>query len=218
MTGSGKTDASSGVAGRGGQNGCWIRSEWTISGNVVGGSVISMRPDADMIHIRNLGRLESFRLGGPNEVTDDGLANLERLNYLKSLDLSSFLIGDAGLAHLKGLTGLESLMLTYAKVGDTGLGHLTGLTRLNFLCLTATHVGDPGLAHLTGLANLEVLYLNETRISDAGLTSIKEMTRLKYLNVVATKVTEAGLMELRRSLPNTTIDPRPFWVERELKR
>jgi Leucine Rich repeat len=157
--------------------------------------------DADMIQIGNLGRLESFNLGGPNEVTDDGLANLERLKYLKSLDLSSFLIGDAGLAHLKGLTGLESLMLTHAKVGDAGLGHLTGLKRLKFLCLTATNVTDAGLVHLKGLVNLESLNLMHTRVSDAGLKHLRGMKRLTYLSVADTMVTEAGIRRLQELLP-----------------
>lgn len=174
--------------------------------------------DADMIHVGNLARLEDLRLGGPNEVTDDGVANVERLTCLKSLDLSGFFIGDAGIAHLGAITGLESLSLTFQKISDSGLEHLEGLKRLNFLVLSETNITDAGLAHLKGLTSLETLYLGGTKISDAGLTYIKGLTRLKYLNVVATKVTEAGLEELRRALPNTTIDPRPDTSQRDLKR
>jgi hypothetical protein len=41
-------------------------------------------------------------------VTDLGLAHLEGLKRLSSLDVHQTQVGDAGLAHLEGLTGLTT--------------------------------------------------------------------------------------------------------------
>jgi hypothetical protein len=163
----------------------------------------------DMIQVGRLGRLESLTLGGPNEVTDDGLAKIEKLIGLKTLDVSGFLISDVGLAHLRGLVDLENLTLMHAKISEAGLAHLKGLTRLKYLVLSCTHLTDAGLSHLKGLTSVEVLYLSDTKVSDAGLAYLKGLTRLIYLNLAGTRVTDAGLKELRGWLPRTTIDPRP---------
>ena len=73
-------------------------------------------------------RPDSPQFAGParTKVTDAGMASLEPLRRLASLDLSCTEIGDEGLTHLRGLTELETLDLSNTKITDAGLVHLEG--------------------------------------------------------------------------------------------
>ena len=53
-------------------------------------------------------------------VTDAGLANLEGLTKLQSLNLAKTKVTDAGLEHLKTLTALRSLDVSETAVTDAG--------------------------------------------------------------------------------------------------
>jgi Leucine-rich repeat (LRR) protein len=116
------------------------------------------------------------------QVSDEGLAQLERLPKLKRLSLNNTPITDAGLEHLKGLKELQKV---YA---------------------VDTKITDAGLEHLKELKSLEVLSLVGTQVTDDGLEKLKELTELKTLFVFGTKVTEAGAKKLQEALPKLKID------------
>jgi hypothetical protein len=84
--------------------------------------------DADMAVFDELPRLRTLRFcnnfGNPAKFTDQGLAHLEMLKGLESLDLSGTQLTDAGLKHLKGLTKLERLNLNYTDVTEAGISDL----------------------------------------------------------------------------------------------
>ncbi len=57
-------------------------------------------------------------------------------------------VTDAGLAHLNKLKALETLDLYRSNITDAGLEHVRGLKRLKFLMLQSTYITDAGLMHL----------------------------------------------------------------------
>jgi len=155
-------------------------------------------PQAYFDDVENVGFVYS-------QVTDAGLAPLEGLTTLQSLDLGATQVTDAGLVHLQGLTGLQSLSFINTQVTDAGLLQLQTLAGLQGLFLTSTQVTDSGLAHLKGLTSLQWLSLAETHVTDAGLANLKGLTGLKMLVLSNTKVTDDGVAELRKTLPNCQI-------------
>src|SRR5262245_57672116 len=108
------------------------------------------------------------------KTTDQDLAMLKGLAFLRTLDLGHSLVTNDGLAHLKNLTRLEELGLHDTKITDVVLVHLKGLTRLKALDLEGTGVTDAGLAHLKGLTSLVSLTLTETKVSDAGVKDLQK--------------------------------------------
>ncbi len=82
-------------------------------------------------------------------MTDAGLANLEPLTNLDSLDLGQLQITDAGLEHLRGLERLSDLCLRGSRrVGDFAIPRLLRFSRLQSIDLSDTHVSAKGLALL----------------------------------------------------------------------
>jgi Leucine-rich repeat (LRR) protein len=139
------------------------------------------------------------------QVTDAGLANLEGLTELQSLDLRDTEVTDAGLEHLKGLTKLWSLDLRNTRVTGEGLEDLKGLPQLRELYLSDTQVTDAGLEHLKGLNTIQSLYLIHTQITDAGLEHLKELRNIQWLYLRHTRVTSTGVKNLQRALPEAHI-------------
>ncbi|MBX9680556.1 MAG: hypothetical protein K2X38_17505 [Gemmataceae bacterium] len=75
------------------------------------------------------------------DVTDDALANLVGMDFLKELDLSDSAITDAGLAEAARLPSLEILRLSGTKITDEGFRtHLMSRDWLRELDLSKTAV------------------------------------------------------------------------------
>ncbi len=83
-------------------------------------------------------------------------------------------VTDAGMAALQKHTDLEILSLANTKVTDQGLANLSHLKKLNTLLLAGTKVSDAGLRHLTGLKQLQVLDLQATRVTEAGRRALEK--------------------------------------------
>jgi hypothetical protein len=152
--------------------------------------------DAGLASVEPLTHLQSLNLEYTIRITNSGLEHLRGLAGLETLSLKSTQVGDAGLEFLAGLTELRSLNLYYTKVTDAGLAQLKGLKRLKQLDLTDTQVTDAGLKHLEGLANLESLDLGVTKVTDAGLAHIEGLTQLRHLDL-ACQLTDVGLVHLK---------------------
>jgi hypothetical protein len=75
-------------------------------------------------------KLEVFSAAASRSVSDAGLAHVEKLATLKSLDLHGTKVTDAGLARLAGLAELEELDLEATTVTSAGVARLAGLTKL----------------------------------------------------------------------------------------
>jgi hypothetical protein len=95
------------------------------------------------------------------------------------------------------------LDLSGTRVTDEGLKGLKELKHLRTLVLSRTEVTDAGLK---GLEQVESLDLSRTRVTDGGVKGLKNHKRLKWLNLDGTEVTPAGLSEIKKALPECTID------------
>jgi len=150
--------------------------------------------DSDLIPLSNLQNLESLKLG--EGVTDEGIAHLEHLTRLRTLDLSQSQVSDAGLVHLRHMSRLEELRLPRIDLSDSGLASLSQLTELRDCEISGSEVTDAGLAHIAGLKRLRRLRLFEAPISDDGLKHLSGLSGLEYLNLGWTKVGDRGLVHL----------------------
>jgi hypothetical protein len=146
---------------------------------------------------------EAFRVTRVNfyknpQVNDAGLAHLEKLTHLSSVELFGTRISDAGLSRLRNLTTLSEVDVGQTQVGDAALEHLARLTNLTSLQLAQTRVGAAGLKHLEGLTRLSRLDLSKTRVSDAGLVGLSKLRHLLRLDLTGTLIGDAGLAHLAR--------------------
>lgn len=65
---------------------------------------------------------------------------------------------------------------------------------------------DDDLVHVGRLTSLKYLSLFLTQITDAGLVHVRGLTNLRILHLEGTRVTDEGCQELKRALPNLTIE------------
>jgi RNA polymerase sigma factor (sigma-70 family) len=151
--------------------------------------------DGDLACLKGVRQLRYLSLYG-SQVTDAGLAHLQRLTTLQDLDLAVTKVTDGGLAKLKGLKQLQSLNLLATNISDAGLAHLRAFPRLQTLGLRGTKVTDAGLATLQPLFRLQTLDLAETRVTDAGLARLRGWTQLRSLGLEGTQITDDGLAAL----------------------
>jgi internalin A len=153
--------------------------------------------DADLEPLREFPSLEYVEFRNVN-VTGPGLVYVCELPNLHTLTLDTIPLTDDGLAHVESLKGLVSLNLTCCgQVGDEGIEHVRSLTRLRQLDVSNTRITDVGLGSLEGLVELEELDLHGTLITDAGLVHLGQMTKLRKLDLGYTCVTDAGLRHLK---------------------
>lgn len=172
--------------------------------------------------------LEILRLDH-SRVTDEGLRHLRDLKKLHFLTLCSTRIEGDGFKHLRELP-IEVLFVLDSEVSDNGLqeiGRLRRLRRLYLngtpvqgdglkylgqssplqqLSLTATTVTDQALEHLVDIRSLRLLSVCDCPISDNAITHLSKMPQLQHLMISDTKITPEGIEELKKSLPNATID------------
>lgn len=126
-------------------------------------------------------KLEALSLAASRSVTDTGLAHIEKLTALKSLDLRGTKIGDAGLAKLAPLIALEQLDLE------------------------ATTVTSAGVAKLTGLSKLRRINLGRTGVTDDVTATLAQLKQLKSINLARTKVSPESVRQLQTALPGCAI-------------
>ena len=104
--------------------------------------------DAEMAHLGNLAVIDTL-VFDPSNVSDLGLAHLERLTSLRWFTISSSVGStDTRIMRFKFLTRLQGLNLDSSDVTDAGLTHVKGLARLELLGLSNTGITDEGLVHL----------------------------------------------------------------------
>jgi Leucine-rich repeat (LRR) protein len=130
----------------------------------------------DQKHLQALAafpKLEVLSLAAAKSVGDPGLAHIEKLTALKSLDLRGSKVGDAGMVRLARLTELEQLDLEGTAVTSAGIGKLAGLVRLRRINLAQTAVGDDVTATLAQLKQLKSINLARTTVSAESIRQLQ---------------------------------------------
>ena len=114
--------------------------------------------DADMQWINRFHHLRFLMLSW-NNVTDDGLIQLDNLPHLETLWLSHTPITDAGLAVLSRFPELRELDLEETDVTDGAIVLLAGCPKLRKLKLTGTDITPGGIEKLQqALRNCTIEY------------------------------------------------------------
>jgi uncharacterized membrane protein/mono/diheme cytochrome c family protein len=105
---------------------------------------------------------------------DAQLAALEAIApQILWLDVSGTQITDAGLAVVEKFPNLTRLHLHRTAITDAGVMHLARLSHLEYLNLYETKITDTGLASLAGLPSLRALYVWRTGVTTQGIDRLK---------------------------------------------
>jgi hypothetical protein len=92
-------------------------------------------------------------------------------------------VTDAGLAQLEGLPDLDTLNLGGARIDGSGLAHLRASKKLKWLSLECTLVDDAGVKHLAEFSDLTYLNLLSTPVTDASVDVLLKLLRLEMVVV-----------------------------------
>lgn len=132
--------------------------------------------DPGLEAVGGLKGLQELRLSGHDDMTDAGIANLQKLTNLTTLALDVNPISKTALASLAPLQQLHTLDLSGCKLlTNRELGGLAPLAQLKTLDLSGCQsISDAGLVHLSGLTLLENLHLPESSgISPQAVAQLK---------------------------------------------
>ncbi|MFH1715998.1 MAG: hypothetical protein ABIF19_01495 [Planctomycetota bacterium] len=156
---------------------------------------ISAKGVQSLKHLKNLERLTLSK-----RATDQILAEIAQLPWLKALYLEENRLTNAGLAHLQKLTGLEELALGGGRMNNAALIHLAKLPSLTYLMLQGETFTDAGMAHLKNVPSLKILNLGHMRqLTDAALVHISEIPNLENLTLHWNEnITDAGVAHLKK--------------------
>jgi hypothetical protein len=136
----------------------------------------------------------------PKGLSDDGMAEIVKMQFLKRLDVALDQLTDAGLRSLGKLVNLEELDL-YGNpmMTDNGLKALTNLRSLRYLRLgKECPFTNRGIAHLASLPSLKVLWLDTHNVTDEGLRGLARSRSLERLNMFwLDTITDRGIVYLK---------------------
>lgn len=151
-----------------------------------------------------------LRLWGPqvnntNLKAVAGLSNLESLVIVDGVNVS-----DTGVAHLEKLDQLHWLVLTGSQITDESMSVFAKLPRLRVLNLEASGLTNSGAACLSSSEKLEKLFLHGTdnganEVDDNGIMVLKSLPNLEFLGVKDTQVTDDGVAKFTASCPSCKV-------------
>jgi hypothetical protein len=133
--------------------------------------------DDAMQRISKLGHVTSLRLGGANQLTDQGLKHLAQMPQLEELDLSNCpggTITDRGLESLRNLVELRSFRMCWQNgISDDGAANLQACEKLVRVDLLGSPTGDGAIKALRGKRNLRQLKTGRL-VTDRGLSMLQD--------------------------------------------
>lgn len=145
-------------------------------------------------------------LTGVQIFTADDLRTLVSVKSIRHLNVSGSRLEDFQLRQIARLKELRFLDIGNTMVTDEGLEPLSHCKDLTNLQLPYVSVGDTGISHLASLPSLSSLNLEGTDVTDAALESLTSLENLTRLNLKHTALTEEAVNQLRKRLPDCTID------------
>ncbi|HEY1066688.1 MAG TPA: leucine-rich repeat protein, partial [Pirellulales bacterium] len=125
---------------------------------------------------------------------------------LIELNVGGTPLTDAGLAHLERLDDLSSINARYTSLTFEGAPRFSDCRKIDRLWLDSSHVTDAGLARFQNSPALTILTLDNTPITDAGLAPFKACPLLRRLHVKRTRVSPEMIAEFHKAIPACTIE------------
>ncbi|CAJ1020604.1 Leucine Rich repeat, putative [Leishmania lindenbergi] len=129
-------------------------------------------------------------------LTNEGIGGLEKLRWLRRLDLSMTPISDV--TGLAASHSLKDLYLNGTRVDSPGLAGLEQLPMLSLLNIARTKVTS--LKQVAKSRSIQTLIAYSCQITDDGFIGVGEMPRLSTLDVSTTKVTNLSVLQKSPSL------------------
>jgi len=156
-----------------------------------------------LVGLKNLAHLEIH--GGC--FSDKGLAYIGGLKSLTGLNISDVTppVTDDGLAQIGRLEKLQCLELARTRITDAGLVHLASMEQLRTLYIGNATISDQGWGNLARLLHIEELSLSGTNVTGRGLDSISMLKNLRLLDVRETSVKQIDVQQLRHMMPGLSI-------------
>ena len=155
------------------------------------------KPEGELITKADLEKVRYLQV--TDDLTDEGLKEIAKLQQLTGLSLYYTKITDAGLKDVAKMKQLEYLGLASTQITDAGLKEVAKLRKLTELEFLAEQITDAGLKELAKMKQLTFLDLADCKqITDAGLKELAKMQKLRGLSLEGTKITDAGLKELAK--------------------
>jgi Leucine-rich repeat (LRR) protein len=154
--------------------------------------------------VGRLPQVTKLRLG--SACTDADLEAISAAVTIVDVNLSDAQVSDDGVAHLQRLPHLRSLILDRTAISDAAVEHLVNHRELVWLSLAGTAITDSTLGRLAELPQLNTLLLDNTELTGRGLGSWQRNTSLKnlYVRNIST-MAERNLEAFQQCMPNCRI-------------
>ena len=172
-----------------------------------------------LLHLSSLTTPFVLDLSGTS-ISDEGLAPVAGLRYLKSLRLNLCgQITDASLKSLASSANLRVLQLTGTEITDLGLARLAKSKSLVALNLeTCDRLTDKACTSIGKMKQLEALIIKKTgfepqRFSDQGLQALSGLKCLKLLNLYGNRIKNDGLAHLAGMRELEELDLSLLWID-----
>ena len=163
-----------------------------------------------LAELRDLKWLRNIELND-TKVTDDWMAQIAQLPRLETLAFRrSPKIDESSWRALATTESLRSLDLVDADIGDEAAEHLARMKGLRKLNLAGTRITNATVQAMATLTNLIELDLSRTAVTDALPDVFSQVKELRRLNLKDSGVGFQAVEDLRKSLPNCTIEG-PQW-------
>ncbi len=161
----------------------------------------NVQPCEDVLAI--LARLPGLRklLLKETQATDDGLRHIGRMTDMEELYMwDAADVTDAGIAHLNRLDRLKTIHVSDSKLTDESLVLLSQMPAIRDLSLQSNHFTDSGLARMSGQNRIERLFvgMGKSRFTDTGIVHLAEFGQLKALDLQGSTVSMETLHQLAR--------------------
>jgi formylglycine-generating enzyme required for sulfatase activity len=136
------------------------------------------------------------------------MGRLDGLKGLRWLDVRGQPIGEAGVAKLETLDALETLDLHDCNLTDASLRVISRFRKLTRLDVgNNKDITDQGAAHLSSLTQLEWLNIYGSGVTDQTLTGVlASLPKLKYVEIHGTQVTLLGARAFLKSKPDCLLN------------
>lgn len=154
--------------------------------------------DEGLAEIAKFKTLESLRISLAAGITADGLAKLQDLPGLRSLELVVLNVPEGGLEAVSRIKSVEAISLYNARnITAEGVESLRDLPNFSFLDLSRTRLSKEVVPAVAKIKTLTELRLNAADITDEDLEAISHMSELEQIRVsVNPRITEEGLFKL----------------------